>query len=444
MVDRDFREIELNDIDNNVDLNDTSSEEVQEIMGQMPHWIIRRGVNIIFLIVLLLFVFAYFMRYPDIIETKITITLDNPPVKIVSHSSGRIQKLFVQNNQIIAKGDPICLLENSADYQDILHLKKMFLKLDSTIKVSGNINELDFNQNFQLGELQSEYAELHLLFHQYKFFVNQGLTTKKISHLKKQVKFVTTLDEEILQKEALLKKQLSIEIKKFAIDSLLRMDSITTTIDYYNAHLKFISQQITTNDNKFSLLENKIQQSEYLKNIFELEQTQIQLENDFKNGILESLRRLNGAYAIWEQKYLLKAPTAGKVTFFKFWQENQYVEMSEAIILIVPLAKEYLCKAVAPVLGAGKISNGQKVLIKLSAYPYQEFGIIMGEIKSISEVALDDNYSIEIKLTNGLTTTKKKQIPSYSLLNGTGEVLTQNKSILERIFEKLIAFNQYN
>ena len=53
---------------------------------------------------------------------------------------------------------------------------------------------------------------------------------------------------------------------------------------------------------------------------------------------------------------------------------------------------------------SGKVKPGQKVNIKLSGYPYLEFGMVRGVIKSISLVPSRDAYIIEIDLPDGLTT----------------------------------------
>ena len=38
------------------------SEEVQEVMGQIPAWIVRWGITILFIVVLVLLVGSYFFR----------------------------------------------------------------------------------------------------------------------------------------------------------------------------------------------------------------------------------------------------------------------------------------------------------------------------------------------------------------------------------------------
>ena len=42
------------------------SEEVQEVMGQVPAWIVRWGIRLLFLVVVTLLVGSCFFKYPDI------------------------------------------------------------------------------------------------------------------------------------------------------------------------------------------------------------------------------------------------------------------------------------------------------------------------------------------------------------------------------------------
>ena len=52
-------------------LYEVTSEEVQDIMSKMPHWIIRQGTTVLFAVIILLFAGAYFIHYPDVIVAKV-------------------------------------------------------------------------------------------------------------------------------------------------------------------------------------------------------------------------------------------------------------------------------------------------------------------------------------------------------------------------------------
>ena len=62
-----------NPIPDNLNLR---SEEVQEILGRPPRWLVRVGISIIFIVVIGLFVGSYFLKYPDILSASITVTTE--------------------------------------------------------------------------------------------------------------------------------------------------------------------------------------------------------------------------------------------------------------------------------------------------------------------------------------------------------------------------------
>jgi len=414
-----------------------TSEEVQDIMSKMPHWIIRQGTAILFAALILLFAGAYFIHYPDVIVTNINITSSNPAVKIVAQNNGRIQRIFVQNNQTVKKNESICLLENPANYEDMLLIKSILNSLDTTITFTQTIRTISFTQYVQLGELQAGYADLYQSVHQYLFFTEQNFITRKVGQLQSQMEYQSQLNRELQNRDILLKQQLMLEKKKFEADSFLVKDKVIAPLEFDNSKKELIDKQMNADAIKSGIIQNRLQQTEYLKTITGLQQEKLQQQNDLQQKIRENVKRLQGQWEIWQQKYLMKSPVDGKAVFFNVWKENQYVANGEAVLMIVPPVQNYVAKASLSVDRAGKVKAGQKVLIRLSSYPFEEFGMIEGRVKNISAVALDTAYSLEITLANRLTTTTNKQIPSQPQLSGMAEVLTDNKNILERLFEKI-------
>ena len=86
---------------------------------------------------------------------------------------------------------------------------------------------------------------------------------------------------------------------------------------------------------------------------------------------------------------------------------------------------------------AGKVKTGQPVLLKLSEYPYEEYGMVKAKVFSITDVAIDSAYSVELKLDNGLRTTRNRTIGFRPEISGTADIITNQKNILERIFENI-------
>ena len=88
------------------------SNEVQEILGYVPKWMIRWGITVIFGIVLLLIGLSWFVKYPDVIQGNFVLTTEIPPIKLVSKANGKLQKLYFNERDFVSKGDFIAEIES--------------------------------------------------------------------------------------------------------------------------------------------------------------------------------------------------------------------------------------------------------------------------------------------------------------------------------------------
>lgn len=132
------------------------SEEVQDILTKVPHWMIRWGTVLIFAIIFMLFFVSWFIKYPDVVNTEIIITTNIPPEKIVSKSSGRIEAILVKDKSIVSKNTTLAIIENTANYKDVFSLKKIV----DEYNINDSKKDFPFYllKNTQLGEIESAFA----------------------------------------------------------------------------------------------------------------------------------------------------------------------------------------------------------------------------------------------------------------------------------------------
>ncbi|APZ44832.1 HlyD family secretion protein [Polaribacter reichenbachii] len=111
-------------------------------------------------------------------------------------------------------------------------------------------------------------------------------------------------------------------------------------------------------------------------------------------------------------KYLLKSEINGKVSFLNYWSENQTVNQGDLVLTIMPKQNSgFIAKLKTPAQNLGKVRTGQLVNIKLNNYPDYEFGVLKGQIKSISEISDNEGfYTIDVDLPKKLITTYKEKI----------------------------------
>ncbi len=89
--------------------------------------------------------------------------------------------------------------------------------------------------------------------------------------------------------------------------------------------------------------------------------------------------------------------------------------------------------------GAGKIEKGQKVFIEIKDFQKHDYGMLEGNVKSITSISKDEFYEVEIQLPKKLITTYKKELPLKAQLKGSAKIITKNKKLIERFFEKVIS-----
>jgi multidrug efflux pump subunit AcrA (membrane-fusion protein) len=85
----------------------------------------------------------------------------------------------------------------------------------------------------------------------------------------------------------------------------------------------------------------------------------------------------------------------------------------------------------------GKILPGQKVLLKLAAYPFREYGTIEGRVDSVIAGADSSGFTVKVSLVNGLTTNYRKQLTYRDGLAAEADIITADMRLSERLIKKI-------
>lgn len=414
------------------------SEEIDEILGKTPGSMIRWGISIFFIVIILLLAGSWFFKYPDFISSKIEITSTNPPADIITKTSGKIENIFVSDNEIVHKGQVLAIVENPALYYDVILLVSGLASFSVQSFDSININAELLKENFSLGELQVYFSPLVVASSEYLSFIKIDFYNKKIEALKKQksnqqIFYNRTWDQRLtLEKDLELAKK---EMDRF--ESLFRNQTIPET-EYEKMKSSFLQKQYSYEGAKSNLANIKIQISQVENSILDLQLQQEQTKIKLLQTIQDSYNNLLSQIDIWENKYILKSPVNGICTFTKYWSKNQNVVAGEKVMTIIPEGESKIIgKLLLPVQGSGKVKTGQKVNIQLLNYPYMEFGMVSGLITKISLVPNDTYYYVEVVFPEELLTSYDKSIPFSQNLQGSAEIITDDIRLFDRILKPI-------
>ena len=407
------------------------SEEVQEILTRVPHWMIRWGNIVVLGILLLLFFTSWIVKYPDIISTQIVITTNIPPEKIVAKSSGSIQVLLVLDKSVITKNTAIAVIENAANYKDVFLLKSII----DTINIEKSSFPFDKLQLAQLGELESAFAVF-----QKEYSVNE--LNVKLQPYKVEGNAQSAEAVQLRERLNLLESQKSInqgelELQKNDLNryETLYKKGIIAEQEIEKKRLEYLQAQKNYKSILSSLSSLKSSIND-LKRTSKTTQINANKDNvNLERNVIQAFYQLKKAIKDWELNYVLSASIDGKVSYLQLWAENQTVTAGDVIFAVIPSNENgYIGKVKAAAQNSGKIEVGQSVNIRLANYPDSQFGIVKGKIKAISLTPdKDGNLLMDISLSNGIETSYKKQIVFQQEMTGTADIVTQDLRLIERL-----------
>ncbi|MHC0439826.1 HlyD family secretion protein [Flavobacterium sp. 3-210] len=409
------------------------SEEVQDILTKVPHWMIRWGTVLIFTIILMLFFVSWFVKYPDVVNTEIVITTNIPPEKIVSKSSGRIEAILVKNKAVVVKNTTLAIIENTANYKDVFLLKSIV----DNYNINDSNKEFPFAllKNVQLGEIESAFGVFQKDYEAEK--LNENLKPFEVEN-RAQVSEKIQIKErlEILQQQKIINEsELQLQKNEIArFETLFNKGIISAQemeakkLGYLQAQKSYKGLLSSISQLKSALIDNtKLSQTSQISGTKE--------EVNLGRNVAQSFYQLKKVIKDWELAYTLKSSISGVVTFLQVWNESQTINVGDNVFSIIPDAKNgFIGKVKAPALNSGKIKVGQRVNIRLANYPDREFGVLKGEIKNISLVPdKDGNLLLDVALPNGLQTSYNKQIIFQQEMKGSAEIVTEDLRLIERI-----------
>ena len=410
------------------------SEPVKEIISNPPRKIIRWGTTLIFSIFLFFILLSWLIKYPDIVSAPIEITTVNPPITLVSKITGRINKLYVTDGEKVTPGKLLAVMETAASIQEF----KLLTAAIDTIKNPEKLSSDSLLRISELGELQPYYASFLKALSDFNTFTRNDYYGNKINSLTLEITSLQEYINRMKVKENLMSDNLVLERKKYQRDSVLFSGKVYPESDlekskqaYNLIRLELQQAELDRSAKVIEVTEEKQQLLDYRIKGEEEKQKLISVLN-------ESFLNLSAQMKIWENKYLLISPVKGIVTFTKYWSENQSVLIDQPVLNVVPEnAGNYVGRINLSMVRSGKVKINQVVNIKLSSFPYLEYGMVRGIINAKSLVPSGDAYIIEVYLPQGLKTLYGKELDFTQNMQGTAEIITEDIRLLQKIINPL-------
>lgn len=409
------------------------SGAVQDIMKYRAHWIVQWGTVVFSIFFLVLLAVTFFIDFPDIVKSTLTLTSSSIPKAVVAKIPGKIEKLFIKEKSLVAQNQVLAYLESTANHDDVIAFYNKLKQLQTSIN-QGNYGALtSFKKGtlINLGELQPDFQQFEQSLTQLQSLTSSGFYSQKEAILRQEIQRLRYLAQKTLEQRALYQKDVHLAEKEFLANQRMARQGIISSMELSREESKLLSKQLPLKQIEGSLISNQSEQSAKEKELLEMKKDLFER----KKFSFEGLETFLSAIESWKSKYIITAPAAGYVFFQNSVQENQSISANQELFYIGTKDKRnYIGELRVPQDNFGKLKLNQRVIIRFSGYPPEEFGEVDGKIISIAEIPDKDNtYLTKIVLPNGLITNYKKQLTFKNGMIGSADIITEEHALSDKI-----------
>lgn len=429
----------MDDISNDKVVIEERSEEVQAIIDRMPtYWVMWFVLGIAGLIGVIL-TLGFVIKYPDTVDGEISITGTQAPVRLVANSNGRMT-LLAANRQQLYEGDVIAYIASGADYRHIL-------KVDSLL---GNIyangrEKYPLPDSLLLGDVTSAYHSFYISYMQYCRIMESDMYGIMRENLEQKIKVDTKVTDNLRTEIKLKEYIVSDTYKRLQKDSVLYRAKGISQKEYEERRSNYLLQE----EALIALRSNYLtKQSDMNQSRMDIQRIHIEEAENKEKALSELIAQqnsLSNAISLWKERYLEFSPISGELEYLGFWKDNSFVKAGQELFTIIPKRNDIIGEVMIPSYGAGKVKIGHKANIKVNNFPYEEYGMLKGKVRSLSRLTnkvetsngVIDAYMVEIEFPGGLLTNFGKQLPLDFEAKGSVEIVTKPKRLIERLFDNL-------
>jgi len=357
--------------------------------------------------------------------------------KVLQHLEGGIvEELFVKEGQEVKKGEAIYRLKNATSQADsnqkkisLLAFKAQSLRLKAQIDFGKLVFPKEIDAILSQSEtniFKEEMRNFNDELSTFKDRLSQSKLEKKqkVSRLENLRVELKTARENLAISENLVKKGAA--SKKQLLAELAKKQSLVTDITDIKNSIPIMSEKISELNNKIKSFKSEIK-SKWLKKLSDIETK------------IKQLAEEKHAQSDREERKVIVSPVNGIVKKLYFHTIGGIIKSGDRIAEITPIDDNLVIEAKIKTNDRGQVVMGQEVSIEITAYNYAKFGLLEGNLISISSDSFVDKsgvdyYEVKVQALKHEFASDKPIMPG---MVANINILTGKKTIFEYILKPL-------
>lgn len=409
-----------------------------DFIDHSPGKLTRIGNAAFCLVLIIILGFAHLISYPETLYAEVRVSSAAPVVPVTANNARVVSQILVSNEQKVSKDQVILRYRSAADHQLMAQLRA---------DLTGGHPEpaaLLTYKSQPLAELRLPFADYEHALKELAKHRHNELHQLKLSQLNQSIESLHTQQQALQHQLIILQDKKEVDEKNLQRSSDNLSRGLITSRDYEQARNIYLSATINAEQAHMALLKiTELQdQKTWQRQILTTEQTQAlrgatEAANSQQQRLLEALNQ-------WELDHVVKAPADGVVSIPNHLQENHSVNPGDELFTLIPHTTALSGLAQITDHGAGQVVVGQQVQIRLNSYPARQFGKLLAQVERITPSVHQNKVHLGLSITGFdeatklITTSHHQQVRYIPNMQGTAEIITLERNLLERIFSGLL------
>ncbi len=350
---------------------------------------------------------------------------------------GVIKKILVKEGESVIKNQRLLRLDTTAAKSKLEALDRVKSQINADNLLSKiqlgeeiNIDNLTENQRIKLNSLQNEYE----------------------SRIKASRSAVVQIE---FQEESLLERiKAQKEVLRIREDILAKLSEVTeigglSKIQFAKEKQEVIQlrAQLISSESELSRLRAALDESKSkLRNTIAASKVDFSTKIEENNKQVAQIENQINETKLTLDYQEIKSPVDGIVFDLQPAAPGFVVNSNFPILKIVPI-DDLVARVFIPNQNIAFLKKGQKVKIRLDAYPYNEFGELEGEVESIGSDVLepDEKYQffrfpVTVKLNDSFLKHKGKELPLITGMSLSANIVLRQRPIISIFTERILPF----
>ncbi|MEM7593853.1 MAG: response regulator [Cyanobacteria bacterium P01_A01_bin.83] len=355
--------------------------------------------------------------------------------------SGTVEEVFVSEGQLVKSQQPLLSLESEPVENE---LEQVQTELEGQRKELAQLkllkNQLVLTVNTQKQQNTAQLFEKQAQLDQARQDVKHtqtalNLALKANQEAKKEVqRFVEAKNQGIVSEIQVIEKKDAARERERLLEQ--------ANAENEQAQLRAVEQQKSyqslTHSGDIAVLRGQ----EQLK---EIEQQIVTLNSQIKSH----QSKINGLSYQLEQR-IVKSPVNGSIFQLPAQETGTVLEPGGLVAEIAPQQSSLILKAQMIPTESGSLEQGMPVKMKFDAYPFQDYGVVEGEVVSISPTTkvVDtaegkaESYELEVKLDRDYIQAKNKRVTLRAGQTATAEVIVRQRRLIDFVLDPFKKLNE--